>query len=189
MLSGSYYMDMGTNHLPCELFRNILFHGLRLKEYGWVNDFIDTYSPRVHPNDKENILNYGLAYLNFNIGNYEKAQDYLNKIEQSFFVFKVDVKNLMLMIYYELGYTEEGLSLIKSYREFIRRNKLLSRERQKRYHNFAKCLEKLIRYRAGTIKTNPGLIKRKLMKNNLVAFKDWLFEKIDVLQTSRKKAI
>jgi hypothetical protein len=90
----------------------------------------------------------------------------------------------MLMVYYELGYTEECLYLCKTYNELLRNYKLLNALRRKRFFNFVKYVEKLILYRAGTIRSDLGYIKHRLEKNNTIQFKDWLLEKISILESA-----
>jgi len=183
MIDKSYYIDRNTRHLPHELYRNILFLGLRMKKFDWVYGFIQKYSWLVHPNDRLNMLNYGNAYLNFHLGNYEKSLENISEIGQNFFVFKIDLKNLTLMIYYQLGYGEETISYARSYREFLRKNKLVNPERQKRYINFSKYLEKIILYKESSRKKDIGYLRFRIQQINEIAFKSWLLEKISIMQS------
>lgn len=189
LLEKRYYLDRNTNHLPHESFRTILMHALRLKKFEWTEQFVDTYSLKVHPEDKENMYNYGHAYLAYNLGDYEKAMSCLKKIEKDYFVYKIDSKNLLLMIYYELGHTEEALNLLKTHLLSLRSNKLIESGRRKRYINFSKFLEKLIFYNAGTLRQELGYVKHQLLKHEAVAFKPWLLERIAQCTPGRVKAV
>lgn len=186
ILKNEYYIDNKTEHLPHEMFRSIILHGLRLKKYSWTADFIVTYSGKVHPDDRHNMFHLGSAYLHYHQGNYSEALEKLNRIETDFFIFKFDVKNLTLMIYYELGYFEEALCLIKTYHEFLRKNRLISVERKKRYFSFIKFMEKLINIKLGAENTDLGYLKHRINKHPHTAFKPWLQEKILQLQTRIK---
>lgn len=187
MLDKEYFLDRNTHHLPHELYRNILSHSLRMKNFAWAHEFIEKYSFRVHPSDKENMYNYGYAYLMYELGKYEDALLYLQKVEKEYFVYKIDVKNLLLKIFYELGYTEESLSLLKTHILSLRRNRLIEAERKKRYINFSKFLEKLVYHKAGTLRQDIGYIKHRLQRNEEVAFKPWLLEKIAECQAKPAK--
>ncbi|MCI0715553.1 MAG: hypothetical protein L0Y77_04430 [Chlorobi bacterium] len=189
ILEKEYYKDNKTKYLLHEDFRNILLHGIRMKEYGWVDEFIKTYSKKVHPNDRENMNQYGNAYLNYNIGNYGKALKFLKRINPNFLYYKFDVKNLTLMVYFELGYYEEALYLIKTYLEFLRKNRLINPHRKKRYLSFVKFTEKLIHYRFGNSKHDFGYIRMRIAKHNKVAFKSWLMEKISLLEADFGRAV
>jgi hypothetical protein len=86
------------------------------------------------------------------------------------------------MIYYELGYFEEALCLVKTYHEFLRKNRLVSVERKKRYFSFLKFLEKLINIKLSGEKTDIGYLKYRITNHPHTAFKPWLQEKISQLQ-------
>jgi hypothetical protein len=188
-LENEYYLDRNTNHLPHDLYRNILTDALDLKEFSWTEEFIKTYSNKVHPKDITNMYNYGYANWHYSLGNYETAIDYINKIEQDYFLYKIDIKNLSLKIYYELNYTEAALSLVKTYKETIRKNTLLNPERKKRYVNFSKYMELLILFKADACRHDIGYIRHKIIKNDSVAFKPWLLEKTESLGRKFVKAV
>lgn len=179
-LENSYYLDRNTPHLPHELYRNILLFSARIKDYKWMGNFVDNYSFKVFPGDRENMFHFGNAYLCFYTGKYLMALEHVNNIDLDFFIYKVDTKNLTLMIYYELGYIEGSFDMLSSYREFICKNKLLNTEKKKRYMSFSKFFEKLLQYRSGTLRHDPGYIRHCLMNNTLVAYKSWLMEKMNV---------
>ncbi len=189
MLAQELYKDSKAKNMPHELFRSMLMHGLKMKEYQWALNLISVYSRKVHPNDIFNMYNFGMAYLSYDMGDYGNALKYIQEIEQDYFIFKFDIKNLTLMIYYELGYNEECLYVCKTYKELLRNNRLLSITRRKRYMNFVKILEKLVLYRAGTFRYDLGYIKHGLDRNEAVAFKGWLQEKIASFGTRIGKAV
>lgn len=181
MIEKRLYANNKIDHLPLVLFRDILFLAVRMKKYDWLKKFIIKYSRKVHPMYTENMLSFGYAYYLSEIREFDKALDYANKISMDYFIFKYDVKNLRLKIYYELGYFEEALSLIHSYREFLRNNQFLSEERKTRVRNFIRYLEKLILLRSGSSKHDAGYIKNQLLKEKSVTYKSWLLEKLSSL--------
>ncbi len=188
-LNNECYRENKMGHLPHELYRSILLHSLRLRKYDWAASFINEYSQKVHPGDIENMTKFGKAHLYYNTGNYSGALENLSLIDQDFFIYKFDVKNLTLMIYFELGYYDEALSLIKTYHEFLRKNKIITIERKKRYFSFIKFTEKLINHRLGACESDLGYIKYRLQKHNTTAFKPWLMEKFTTfMQESEKTA-
>jgi hypothetical protein len=189
ILAERYYINKKTNYLSHDEFRNILGHALDMEEYSWTSDFIRDYSKALKPEDSENMKNYGYAYLYYYLGNFGKSLDYINKIETDYFFYKIDIKNLSLKIFYETGYDEEALSLIKTYKQSISANKMINPERRKRYVNFTKCTEQLIRYRTGSSKQDIGYIKHKLSGNGEVAFKGWLLERIEQIEKKYERAV
>jgi hypothetical protein len=162
---------------------------LRHKDFGWVNDFVNKYSYKVNPRDRDNMFYYGNAYLQFNQGYYVNSLKSIQNIDDTFFIYKVDIKNLTLMNYYFLDYTEEALTVSKSYREFIRQNKILSPERKSRYINFSKYYDKVILFKTKSLRKDIGYLEREISKHSSIAFKAWLMERIAELRKDFGKAV
>lgn len=187
IINNEYYKDSKTSHLGYDYFRNFFLHGLRLKKYGWVKEFIMKNYKKVNPLERDNMKNLGLAHLSFNRGKFSEALDYINKINIDQFIYKFEARNLTVRIFYELGYTEEALSQIKSYKEYLRKDRLLNPETRKRYINFLKVLEKLVLSKAGSENIDLGYIKHRLETNSNLSFKPWLLEKILQINPAYKK--
>lgn len=187
-IKNKYYQNSNTEHLPHEYFRNFLLHGVRLRNFEWVNDFIHENYMKVHPADRENMKQLGFAYLNFNTAQYDEALGNINRISPDFFAFKLDIKNLTVQIFYELGYFEDALVQIKSYKEYLRKDKLLNMEKRKRYFSFLKFTENLVLYRAGTKNTDIGYLRYRISSHKATAFKPWLMEKVMILDTKAKRS-
>lgn len=187
IIKNEYYKDSKTSHLGYDYFRNFFLHGLRLKKYDWVKEFIMKNYKKVNPHERENMKNLGLAHLCFNQGNFCGALDHISKINIDHFIFKFEARNLTVRIFYELGYTEEALSQIKSYKEYLRKDRLLNPETRKRYINFLKVLEKLVLSKAGTENIDLGYIRHRLDSTANISFKPWLEEKIIQLESAYKK--
>ncbi len=187
IIENEYYINSSSGHLPHELFRNILLEAIRMKEFDWSKNFIDKYHTKVQPAVIQNMKLLGYAYLNFALKKYNEALDNITGIHTDFFLFKLNVKNLRLQIFYKLGYYEEAIYLIKTYSEFLRNNKFLNPERKKRYNSFIKLTGKLIQYKLGSIKHDPDYIKHQICNNPAVAFKPWLIEQAsELLKTTQK---
>jgi hypothetical protein len=183
ILEKKLYANNKIGHLPLVLFRDILFLAVRIRKYDWLKKFVAKYSKKLHPMYIENMESFGYAYLLSETGDFDKALDYVNKISMDYFIFKYDVKNLRLKIYYELNYFEEALSLIHSYREFLRNNPFLSEKRKRRVRNFIKYLERLILLRSGSSRQDSGYLESQLSREENVTHKAWLLEKLGQLNS------
>ncbi|MBI5403650.1 MAG: hypothetical protein HY959_09615 [Ignavibacteriae bacterium] len=151
ILSNEYYTNKKVNYLRYEFFREILQLGLRLKKMNWVENFIINYGPKLHKSDKENMMNLAYTYLYYEKGDYLKSWKYLNKIKIDSFIYKYDLKNYALKLYYEMGHYEEALMLIDSYKKFMNRNEMISEQEKNRTKNFVSYLNKLILFKAGQL--------------------------------------
>lgn len=186
MLENEYYRDSKTEYLPHELFRSILLEALRTGKYDWAWQFSEIYSAKLRPADSKNMKKLASAYISFETGNFTESLKYLNKINLDFFIFKLDVKNLTLKIFYELGYTEAAFSLIKTFKEYLRKNIFINREKKTRYLNFVKFTELLLLHKAGCKKSDLGYLRYRITNHKAIAFKLWIVEKLEQLETGYK---
>lgn len=182
MLEKKLYREGKTEYLDYELFRDILIHAIRMKKYGWIEEFIKEYSQEGPPKERDNMYHYSYARLYFEIYDFKKALYHIEKVHTGHAIFKYDYKNLMLRICYETGEYESALLLIKTYSEFLRSKDVLSPERKKRYARFIKYAEQLIMVSAGDKKINLKQLHKNVKRANNVSYKRWLLDKINLLR-------
>ncbi len=102
---------------------------------------------------------------------YEDAKKSFHKVDLNHFLFKVDLKNLMMMTYYQLNEFESALSLIETYKQFLSNDKILSSSRKKQYKEFINIVHKMILYKTSVKSINKYSIEKKL---DDMPFKDWI---------------
>lgn len=130
------------------------------------------------------MLNYSLSLLNFEKKNFEESLNNLARLKYDSFVFKYDVKVLSLMIYYELEYLEEALSVIDSFKHFINKTKSVSGYAKEIHLNFLKYYYEIIKLKSLDNDKEKGKEKSKLKEiigKQKIRNKYWLLEKISLL--------
>ena len=182
ILKNSYYIDDKTKYVGRNLFRNILLTGYYLEESKWLLKCINKYSEKLHPDNKDNMRNYGYAFYYNLQKDYKKSLDYINKVSLDLFPIKFDMKNLSLKNFFELNYIEEALNLIHSYRENLRYNRMLNKITKLSHRNFLLYYERILMYKIDKIKVDIDNIKEKLNMCDKVESKEWLLEKIEELE-------
>ena len=189
ILQNEYYKEGKINYLPTYYFRAILFSALKLKKFDWVQNFIEKYSNNVPEEDRENIYNFGNAYLYFEKGEYNSSARHLLKISIDQFVFKFDIRNLTLKIFYELEDYDKAFEVLHSYKEFLRDSKLMTKDNKMLLLKYINYTEKFMLYKTGQRTIDIGRIKHNLQKEDKVAFKNWLIDKADELIQIGKKRV
>lgn len=181
ILENGIYKLSDNEDFHIVLFRNIVLNASATGEYKWLEQFIEKYSDDLHDNHRENMKAYSMAYLHFAKAEFERALEYILKIKYNLFLFKLDLKILQLKIYYELGYFEEGLSLVATTLSYLKSTDELAPFIKQSIGEYAKCLRELIR-----IRTNPKTDKNDLSSLRLRAQKifypnlsAWIMDKID----------
>jgi hypothetical protein len=182
-LNHRLFVRENNKYLSREIFRSIVLNTSRYGKTEWLIEFLNKAGDYLNPSEVENLSHYGYMYAYFYSNNFEKALHHANKIKLDYFIYKFDVKDLLLRIFYELGYTEETLNQIRSFLQFVRTEKISGAEWKRRYINFALYLEKIVKYRAGDRKRiDIGFLENKLMKSDNVYYREWLIEKIQPLK-------
>jgi hypothetical protein len=184
-----YYETESNLYFPVDLYRNILIQSVKVKELKWMEEFIQDYGRKIHPKRQSDIINYSYAMLYFNRNAYDRSLDFLSRISDEEFAYRIDVRNFYLMNYYELEQFNTAQSFIKSHRKFIKENSMVSDETRHYQENFLKFLQKLINCHNTGTKTDLALLKQKLSKSEKTSNKQWLAQKAESLSRSIRRAV
>jgi len=181
ILINKYYINKYEKYLNPDFYRGVIMFGIEQSKFDWVRNIIDNYNDCFEPSIRNKMYNYSMAQIEIADGDTLKALDYLNDIDLENFIFKYDLYNLKLKIYYINNYFEEALSLVKAYNAFIRNNKLKNKEEKLIYKKYVDIMELLIQYKCGKKKNKLEDISFELSKEGRITFKDWLKEEVQKL--------
>lgn len=181
---GEFYKGTEDIYFDDLLFANIALVGIQVRETEWVLNFIDKYKDTISPDNREIIVNYCLGRVHFSKGEYESALRVLNSIKSVKHVqFKLVVRNLTLMIYYELGLLDLAYSHSDSYRHFLKSIiNSFAKARYERQNNFLKFFNRLIKLREKPDKKETDEFAYDIKKTTNVVEKEWLASKIKELK-------
>lgn len=184
MLDNDVYKLSVKEDFHIVLFRNIVINSSSIGEFKWLEEFINNYSGELHENHRDNMRYYSMAYLCFARSEFEKALEHILSIKYNLFLFKLDLRILQLKTYFELGYYEEGLSLISSLLTYLSNTKEFAEYIKDSIRNFVKCMKELIRLRTGVqIKDDDIFILKKSAQSILhTNLSEWLSKKISVME-------
>lgn len=165
------------------LFANIALIGLHEKELVWTKKFIDEYKDQISPDNREVTVNYCLARMHHETGEYEKGLVILNSIKSIKHVqFKLVIRNLTLMLFYDLSMFESAYSHCDSYRHFLKNNaSAFAKARYERHNNFLKLYYRLVKLKEKADKKEIEKLAHDIKKNPNVLEKEWLTQKIEEL--------
>lgn len=180
MFERNILIDNGfiNNHIN---FRNALIAGLRLGELEWAEMFIEKYSPLLVPLNRENLVNYSLAELNFYKKNYQETLNHLLSFEFEDAYNYAEHKTLLAKTYYELEEDEPLFALTHAFRIYLHRDTNIAEHFQKTYHNFVRILNKLAKAR---FDPNADIceIEKELEELQYITNREWLLEKMGELK-------
>ncbi|MEO8665168.1 MAG: hypothetical protein ABI462_06705 [Ignavibacteria bacterium] len=181
MLENDCYSLSENEYMQELTYRNILLSAIALKEFDWVGNFSEKYSTALQPEYRDDLKNLSYAYIHFSKKEFEKALERVSKINHEFFLFKSDLKNLMLKIYYEMEYYEQAFSMIDSYKHFLSYTNEITKSYKVLFSDFLGYYMMLLKIKCGESKELPSFIKKQIQKNSEVVNRIWLLEKAEEL--------
>ena len=163
------------------IFKNIVTVGLGVGDFDWIEQFIEEYVNYLPVNTRENARTFNLAYLFFYQKRYSDVIGLLQNVEYNDVVYALGSKIIMIQTYYELDEILPMESLIDSFRIYIRRNKVMSKNLKREYINYLGFVKKLPTLYSLDKKT-IAKFREKVASSTSPTYKKWLLEKIDALQ-------
>jgi hypothetical protein len=178
VISGGFHLSGDRIHIFT--FLNIVSEAVSVGETRWAENFIDENRKLLDPEYEFDAVNLSYAKCEFSRREYEKALSRLGKINMEYSHFKLSVRTLMLMIYYELGAFDAAISMLDSYRHFISRERLLPKLDKQNRMEFAKHFKEITDLKTGMSKDIDSA-KLSIESTGSFAEKEWFLEKLDEL--------
>lgn len=169
--------------LPEAVFKNIITASLGVREFGWTEQFIQHYADFLPARIRENARRFNLAYLYFHQKNYEKVIENLRDVELSDVVYSLGAKSILVRTYYEQGEFLALDSLIDSFKIYLRRNKVISKNLKREYNNYLNIVKKLADLTPSDSKAISTL-RHRVMEASYNMPKNWLLRKISEIEGS-----
>ncbi len=158
-------------------YKNIITVGLTVEDFDWVENFIQNHTKRLPKKNQDNDLNYNLAKVYFHTGQHEKVIDQLREVEYKTLNYALEGKLMLLKTYYELKEYRALESLMDSFRIYLHRNRVISRDVKQQYLNVLRFVKKLA-YSAPYDQKNLEKIKQQINNCKALADKKWILEKV-----------
>ncbi len=131
-----------NNTLSRWTFLNAVVNGTLLKEFAWVENFIQEYQTYLEEKYRTNTVHYCRAKLFFEKGDYDRAQPLLVQYDFEDIVLNLNAKTMLLKIFYEENELDALDSLIASMRTYLQRKKVMGYHREN-FLNFLTLTRKL----------------------------------------------
>ncbi|MEO8210229.1 MAG: hypothetical protein ABI840_06685 [bacterium] len=180
------YRNSENDVIDIVKFRNIIAAAFSVSETEWLETFVNDFINELKPEYRENMRYYSSAYIHFGRKEYGKSLENLTMVHNDFFYFKMDVKKLLLFIYYELGYFEQADFHIKSIKEYIANTKDLSDSLKEHERNLIKAVSKLLKIKESGDKKDISLLESEIKKDVRLKNATWLLEKVSELKQLQK---
>jgi len=174
------------HYIQLAFFRNVVVSAGVVGEIDWLENFLNKYIIELAPEHRKNLYNYGMAYVCFERGKFEKSLELITRVEYEYFYFRVEVKTVQLRIFYELNLFEQANSLVDTFKHFLSKNKSLSPLYRKRNSIFLNYYIQLFKYKRGDHSIS---LKRIESEMSTITFecKSWTLRKLSELEENVTK--
>jgi hypothetical protein len=167
--------------MPINHFKNIITVGLKVRAFEWVEWFIETYTPLLPEAERDDALSFNLAKVAFEQKDYQRVITLLQEVEYRNLVYALGGKLILLRTYFEMGEYLPLDSLVDSFRNYLRRNTMISNDLKRQYLNLLRFIKRLTTVTPRDAKALGRLEKQIRECRNLVA-RQWLLSKAAELQ-------
>lgn len=157
---------------------NIVKVGVRLKDYAATERFIEDYKDAVEAHFQDSAYAFAKATLDYERKEYREALFQLHQVEFNDVYYALNSKMLLLRIYYELEDIDPLLSLIESFKVYIKRNKLVDNAAKTRYNNLLSFLAKVLKTPDGENQKLQAILNKVNETKKVTSIK-WLIEIIE----------
>ena len=184
MLDIGAYKPVPSESFKISLFRNIALKAFELNEFEWLENFVKKYSEELLPRHKADMENYCHSMIEFGRKNFEGALESIMKVKYEFFLYKIDIKILMIKIYYELNSIEQVYSTADTTMQFLKNTDLISDAYKEKVKNFLKFLKMILKLKMNVSadqKNEIEYLRNELAKEKKLNSPEWLRSKAERL--------
>lgn len=167
-----YLLDNGQ--ISPWTFKNMVKLGLGLNRFDWVETFVTDYNIRLPEESRADAYHFNLADLHYHRKDFEKAMHHLNQVEFHDIHYNLGAKVMLLKIYFETEATEAFLSLVSSFKIFLKRNKSLSKNAIMPYTNFLQIVHQIFKYGAA----RKEQIHEQINTTKMLSDRTWLLQQL-----------
>ena len=108
---------------------------MREKDYYWTERFISEYGLHLPETYRENAITYNMANLYFYKKEFAKVIELLQEVAYEGDNYSLGSKSILMATYYETDEIDALYSLCDSFKAYLKRNKLISRDKKEGYKN------------------------------------------------------
>ncbi len=161
-------------------FITIVNIGCSLKELNWTNSFINKYEQYLKEENKIDCINLCKSLVLFEEGNFEQVLKSLVQLQFINIIYTISAKSLLLQCYYELeDFDDLFFNLVKSFKSFLKRNKLISEHFKESIYQFINFSNKIYSERLKINRKSLDKLKEELISTQNIAKKKWLISKVN----------
>ena len=166
-------------------FNNVVNTSLALKEYKWLESFVEEYKKYLVPNFAKDAYNLAKAKLMFGRKDYKNIFQYLNNVDYKDANYYAHSKFLLGRVYFDMENINGAKYIVANLKQYLRIKKSITAEQAdtiKIFYYYLNELVKIYESKAAS-KKSLKIILTKVLDNEkkLIPNKNWFYEKINAM--------
>lgn len=187
---GAKMLELGLitdgDSITAEWFANMFLKALKAGEIEFAEKFMADYKMRLAEKERENIINYACAELEWAKKNNVKVLTYLAKIKFNNVWEKLRVNHMYMKIHYEMNNSESFYYIVDSFRHLLKNEDSVNDYVKSLHESFIKLTVSLFRIKNGDKNLSAGQVKRKILESKGAGMV-WLLKKAEELEIEEGK--
>lgn len=168
-------------YMPNQIYKRVVRALLMEDSLKKAEKFINERKQELNPLFLESVYNYSCALSSFHKKDYGKALEFLAIAQNEDISHKIDVKNLVLLINYEMNDFDALKLALDSYRHFLKNNQTISEQVKNRAATVIKFLHRLSKLSQKPDEFESVKLKQELVSHNDLEFREWFLDKASLL--------
>ena len=186
------YFATGRIKMLFAFFRNFILSGINTHDLEWCEYVLNKYLPQILEKGNESVGKYYEALILFHKGRYSESMDKLSFFKSDKFVMDKDVhfydiRILRFMLYYELNFHEEALSLAETFMYQLKKSRNMPASHRSSAESFIKNYKKIILYVLNNDKDSLKVLAEKIDAERSYSGREWLLNKTKEISEENKK--
>ena len=172
------YLTNHNNKITQRTFKNIIRSAINNNKMNWAFETIMNSKKYINIIDQKDAYNYNIGVYYYYKNDFSKALKYFSKLPYDNLYYALDLRTFLVRIYFETEETDLLISLIDSFRAYLKRNKTFSKVLITSFRNFLNTVKRLNNISIRD-KKKLKLLKIKIENQNPVIEKKWLLNTLE----------
>lgn len=171
---------LDPNSIDPATFVNIVQNSSYIVELDWTEMFINKYKKGIDPNVSSSIISYSMGLVEFYKNNFGRSLEYLSVANLKWRFMKFDIKRLILCNCYELGYYDELLLQIDSYKHYLKSEKEMMEGVKTRNKLFIDFFSELLNCKLKN--DDVKLLIKNVERSPYFYRKEWILQRAELIK-------
>ncbi|MCI0471971.1 MAG: hypothetical protein L0Y76_00125 [Ignavibacteria bacterium] len=178
-----YYISGSVRHLLPVMYRNFTVMCAELDDMELLKYLIDNITEKLSRKFKTEMSFFAKSHYYYRLGDFREALRNLNSVEINKFVYKYDLRNLELKIYYAGQDYEKAGSVLHNYLSAVKNDAMLTpddRERTMKFLEYFSAFLKIVQEpEDGGKRFKLEFLRTKARRESSFVMRKWILEKMD----------